>query len=76
MSFNVIRYRTRPERADENQMLIEKVFAELSEQAPEGLRDASFRLDDGVTFVHVVEEADEDRALSDVPALVDSRARR
>ncbi|MEU4390447.1 hypothetical protein [Kribbella sp. NPDC023855] len=55
MSSAVIRYRTKPEAADENQRLIEKVFAELATEAPAGLTYSSFRLADGVTFVHVVD---------------------
>jgi hypothetical protein len=56
----VIRYRTKPESADENERLVREVFAELAEQAPGGLRYATFRLDDGVSFVHVaVLERDE-----------------
>jgi hypothetical protein len=55
MSAAVIRYRTKPEAADENQRLIEKVFAELATAAPAGLSYSSFRLADGVTFVHVVD---------------------
>ncbi len=51
----VVRYRTKPERAEENVALIEKVFAELDASRPEGLRYASFRLADGVGFVHVAE---------------------
>ena len=49
----VIRYRTKPEHADENERLIREVFAELAEGAPTGLHYATFRLDDGVSFVHV-----------------------
>ena len=49
----VIRYRTKPERADENERLIRDVFAELSNGSGERLRYAVFRLDDGVSFVHV-----------------------
>jgi hypothetical protein len=55
MSAVVIRYRTKPEAADENQRLIEKVFAELATEAPAGLSYNSFRLADGVTFVHVAD---------------------
>jgi hypothetical protein len=55
MSTAVIRYQTRPEAADENQRLIEDVFAELAGTAPAGLHYSSFRLADGVTFVHVVD---------------------
>ena len=53
MPVTVVRYRTRPDRADENQAHVEKVFAELHAEAPDGLRYATFRLEDGVTFVHV-----------------------
>jgi len=55
MSTAVIRYQTKPESAEENQRLIENVFAELATAAPTGLRYSSFRLADGVTFVHVVD---------------------
>jgi hypothetical protein len=49
----VVRYTTRPEAADENQRLVEQVYAELARTNPGGLRYATFRLADGVTFVHV-----------------------
>jgi hypothetical protein len=49
----VVRYRAKPERADENERLIQAVFAELAESSPEGLHYAAFRLDDGVSFVHL-----------------------
>jgi hypothetical protein len=49
----VVRYRTKPEAADENQRLIEAVFAELAAVRPAGLQYTSFRLADGVSFVHV-----------------------
>ena len=52
-SAKVIRYRTKPERADENEKLIREVFAELATQSSPGLHYAAFRLDDGVSFVHV-----------------------
>jgi hypothetical protein len=49
----IVRYRTRPEAADENQRLVEQVYAELARNDPGGLSYATFRLADGVTFVHV-----------------------
>lgn len=55
MTVTVVRYKAWPDRADENQALIEEVFAELEDTRPEGLRYASFRLEDGVTFVHIAE---------------------
>ena len=54
MSTTIVRYRPMADRADENQSLIEAVFAELKANRPDGLRYASFRLEDG-TFVHIAE---------------------
>ncbi len=71
MKATVVRYETKPERADENQQLIEKVFADLEERQPEGFTYKAFRLEDGVHFVHVVIEHDgveEPDSLQDVPA--------
>jgi hypothetical protein len=70
MNATVVRYQAKPDRADENQELIEAVFAELSERRPNGFSYRVFRLDDGVSFVHVVVEQDVDDAdsLQDVPA--------
>ena len=70
MQTTVVRYQVKPERADENQQLIEAVFAELEEREPEGFTYKVFRLDDGVSFIHVVIEHDVDDpdSLQAVPA--------
>jgi hypothetical protein len=70
MGVTVVRYTTKPDRADENQALIEKVFAELAAERPVGLRYMTFRLADGVTFVHVasVETDDGANPLTTTPA--------
>jgi len=49
----IVRYRTTPETAEENQRLIEDVYAELTESAPDGFHYTTFRLADQVSFVHV-----------------------
>ena len=54
MSTVVVRYRPRPEEADNNQRLVEAVFAELADKDPGGVRYATLRLADG-TFVHIAE---------------------
>jgi radical SAM superfamily enzyme with C-terminal helix-hairpin-helix motif len=54
MKRTLIRYKTRPDAADQNTGLIEKVFEELKAKAPNGVRYLSLRLDDD-TFVHFVE---------------------
>lgn len=52
----VVRYETKPDRAEENQRLVEKVYAELAERRPDNFRYITFRLEDGVSFVHIVVE--------------------
>jgi len=47
----MVRYTAKPEAAQENQRLIEKVFAELQEKSPDGVRYMVLRLADG-GFVH------------------------
>jgi hypothetical protein len=70
MKTTLVRYQVKPERADENQQLIEAVFAELDEREPAGFTYKVFRLEDGVNFVHVVIEHDVDNSdsLQAVPA--------
>jgi hypothetical protein len=66
----VVRYQAKPERAAENQQLIEAVFAQLDEREPEGFTYKVFRLEDGVSFIHIVIEHDVDEpdSLQAVPA--------
>ncbi|RWN12153.1 MAG: hypothetical protein EOR94_25660 [Mesorhizobium sp.] len=54
MKRHLIRYKTKPERADENERLVKAVFQELREKSPDGVRYMTWRSDDG-TFVHLVE---------------------
>jgi hypothetical protein len=72
----IVRYRTKPERAEENQQLVEQVFAALDEIHATGFAYASFRLEDGVSFVHVVVEEDGPGSVSlaDVPAFREFQA--
>lgn len=49
----VVRYKVKPGRVEENQRLVEAVYAELAERDPGGLRYLTLRLEDGVSFLHV-----------------------
>ena len=53
MKRTLIRYKTKPERTEENEQLIKGVFAELHAKSPEGVSYLALRLGDG-TFVHFV----------------------
>jgi hypothetical protein len=71
MTTTVVRYRAKADRADENQKLIEAVFADLDERRPDGFTYKVFRLDDGVSFIHVVighDDVEHPDSLQDVPA--------
>jgi hypothetical protein len=72
MSRNVIvRYQTRPEAADENARLVEGVFASLAEVDPGDFRYTTYRLADGVTFVHVAHLDGTANPLSTLPAFAE-----
>ena len=49
----IVRYRVKPERAAENEELVRAVYAELQETKPAGLHYGTFRLDDGVSLLHL-----------------------
>jgi Antibiotic biosynthesis monooxygenase len=49
----MVRYRVKPERVEENEELVRAVYDELRRTEPAGLRYATFKLDDGVSFVHL-----------------------
>jgi hypothetical protein len=50
----MIRYKVKADRAGENEKFISAVFLQLERERPDGLRYAAFRLDDGVSFMHLV----------------------
>jgi antibiotic biosynthesis monooxygenase len=66
----MVRYKVKPDRAAENEELVRAVYEELSRTEPDGLRYATFQLDDGVSFVHVASHETEDGSnpLSEVQA--------
>jgi hypothetical protein len=70
MKRRMIRYTVKPDRAAENEALIAQVFQQLHIERPAGLGYATFKLNDGVSFVHLVsfESEDNGKALGDLPA--------
>ena len=52
----MVRYRVKPDRVAENEELVRAVYDELRRAGPEGFRYATFRLPDGVSFVHLAFE--------------------
>jgi EmrB/QacA subfamily drug resistance transporter len=64
----MVRYRVKPDHVAINEELVRAVYAELHRTGPDGIRYATFQLDDGVTFVHVAETADGHNPLLEVAA--------
>jgi hypothetical protein len=65
----MVRYKVHPDRADENVALVKAVYEQLAHDRPDGLHYATFRLPDGVSFMHIVIETDEPgRILNEVAA--------
>jgi hypothetical protein len=77
METTIVRYRVKADRAEENRNYIRRVFQQLNQDKPEGLRYVSFNLDDGLTFVHiaVTETADGSNPLQESTAFREFTAR-
>ena len=51
----MVRYRVYPDRVAENERLVRAVYDELAASQPDGLHYGTFKLPDGVTFIHVAQ---------------------
>jgi len=49
----IVKYKVKPQYAEENTALIKMVFEQVKRESPSGLRYCSFQLDDGVSFIHI-----------------------
>src|SRR5439155_21065764 len=69
MRRTVVRYIVKPGTQERNAELVRAVYAELAELRPQGFSYATYRVDDGRTFIHISEdEGDEDNPLPGLPA--------
>ena len=69
MGSSMVRYKVLPDRAGENETLVKAVYEQLARERPDGLHYATFKLPDGVSFMHVVFETDQPgRILNEVAA--------
>ena len=51
----MVRYKVKPEQVARNEELVRAVYEELHRVEPDGLRYATFKLPDGVTFIHLAD---------------------
>ena len=49
----MVRYKVKPDQAARNEELVRAVYEELEQTRPDGLSYATFKLDDGVSFMHL-----------------------
>lgn len=72
MTVLMVRSTVKAENVLDVEAAVEKVFSAIEQAKPAGIRYASSRLADGVTFVVLLEVADgEDNPLPGLPAFVD-----
>jgi hypothetical protein len=65
----LVRYKTSEAQAQANEALVHAVFNELRVREPQGLRYATYKLADGVTFIHVATlETRDDNPLTTLPS--------
>ncbi len=66
----LVRYTVKADRADENETYVRAVFEQLHRAQPAGVHYATFKLDDGRSFVHLVsiDAPDDGNPLSELPA--------
>jgi hypothetical protein len=70
MKQHMIRYTVKPDRVAENERLSRAVYEALQRERPAGLHYATFKLADGLGFVHVVsyDEGVSNQVLTSLPA--------
>jgi len=55
MAKTIVRYKVKPALVEENEKLIRAVYAELAKVKPAHFSYATYKLDDGLSFIHIAE---------------------
>lgn len=55
MAKTIVRYKVKPALVEENEKLVRAVYAELAKVKPSHFSYATYKLDDGVSFLHIAE---------------------
>jgi hypothetical protein len=64
MSKVMVRYKVKPDEVAANEELVRDVYAELAETNPAGFHYGTFKLADGVSFVHLASQDGPDNPLA------------
>jgi hypothetical protein len=73
MSRVLIRYRLKPDEVERNEELIHAIYEELDRAAPSGLRYVIFKLEDGVSFMHISDSEGEESPLAGLASVQEFR---
>src|ERR687898_240652 len=69
----LIRYRLKPEHVERNEELVRAMYEELQRAAPAGLRYTVFKLEDGVSFMHISESEGEESPMAGLASVQEFR---
>jgi hypothetical protein len=72
----LVRYKVKVDKVAENETLVKAVYQQLKEKGMEGFSYCTFKLADGVSFVHIALAANEEinAAFTSLPAFRDFQA--
>jgi quinol monooxygenase YgiN len=69
----LVRYRLKPDQVERNEELIRAMYEELDRAAPSGLRYVIFKLEDGVSFMHISESEGEESPMAGLASVQEFR---
>jgi len=49
----IVRYKLKPGKVEENELLVKEVYKQLHQQGPGDFSYATYKSEDGLTFIHV-----------------------
>jgi len=58
----IVRYKVKPGKVEENEQLIKEVYKQLHHEGMEGLSYATYKLEDGLSFMHIANYSGEGKA--------------
>ena len=69
----LIRYRLKPEHVERNEELVRAMYEELHRAAPSDFRYTVFKLEDGVSFMHISESEGEESPMAGLASVQEFR---
>src|SRR5713101_5614895 len=64
----MVRYKVKPDQVAANEQLVREVYEELAREDPDGFHYGTFKLEDGVSFVHIASQEGEQNPLAGIAA--------